>query len=361
MRSPGLNMRNIRHNMLFWAVIVVVAWVLNSCDNKDLCLEHRDHALRYRVDFRTDWSREWQYPTENGIDWQGEWSDYGFGVGYDDLRPTRPSGVRAQVYTDGHNNENSNIPADGGIVNMPPGEHQILFYNNDTEYIVFNNINTSAQATATTRSRSRATYIGNSTLTDKSEENTVNPPDFLYGHYIDGYTAEKSQEPPVVDITMKPLVFRYLVRYRFDHGLNYVALCRGALAGMAASVYLTDGHTGSDAATVLYDCEVKPWGIEAIVNTFGVPDYPNPDYSRASGSFGLNLEVKLVNGLMLNFDFDVTDQIVRQPRGGVIEVGSIDIPDELVQSNGGGAFDVGVDGWGEFEDIIIDFGNNKDN
>jgi len=346
--------------MLFTAVLAVVASGLTSCDNKELCFDHWDHALRYSVDYRTDWSREWQYPSEGGIDWQAGWSAYGFGIGYDDLRPTKPYGVRAQVYTDGRNNENSNIPADGGIVNMTPGEHQILFYNNDTEYIVFNDINSSAQATATTRSRSRATYIGNSTLTDKEEENTVNPPDFLYGHYIDSYTAEKVQVAPVVNVTMKPLVFRYLVRYHFDHGLNHVALGRGALAGMAASVYLTDGHTGNDVATVLYDCEVKPWGIEAIVNTFGVPDYPNPDYSRASGSFGLNLEVKLVNGLMLNFDFDVTGQIVRQPRGGVIEVGGINIPDELVQNNGG-AFDVGVDDWGEYEDITIDLGkdNNK--
>jgi len=333
---------------------------LTACDNKDLCFDHWDHAARYSVDYRTDWSREWQYTDKDGIDWQTVWSDYGFGIAYDDMRPTKPTGVRVQVYTDGQNNELSNIPADGGIVNMTPGEHQILFYNNNTEYIVFNDLNSSARATATTRSRSRATYIGNSALDSKGDENTVNPPDFLYGHYIESYTAEKLQVPPVVSVTMKPLVFRYLVRYHFDHGLKYVGLGRGALAGMAESVYLTDGHTGSEEATVLYDCEVNPRGIEAIVNTFGVPNYPNPDYSRTSGIYGLNLEVKLTNGRILNFDFDVTDQVVRQPRGGVIEVGGINIPDE-VGKEGDGAFDVDVNGWGEYEDVIIDLGNKKNN
>jgi len=340
---------------LMAAILVGGASALTSCDHKDLCFDHWDHALRYSVDYHATWSREWQYPSEGGTDWQAEWPDFGFGIGYDDLRPPKPTGIRAQVYTDGHNNEISNIPADGGIVNMTPGEHQVLFYNNDTEYIVFNDITSLAQAKATTRSRSRATYIGNSMLESPEKENTVNPPDFLFGHYIDGYIAEKSQVPPVVDITMKPLVYRYLVRYHFDHGLQYVGLGRGALAGMAGSVYLTDGHTGSDAATVLYDCEVKPWGIEAVVNTFGVPNYPNPDYSRPSGTYGLNLEVRLKNGHMLNFDFDVTDQILRQPRGGVIEVGGINIPDELGKEDTG-SFDVNVGGWGEYEDVVIDFG-----
>ncbi len=337
------------------ACAAVCASSLSSCDHKELCFDHWDHASRYSVDCRIGWQRQWQYPSDGGADWQAGWQDYDFGMAYDDLLPPKPSGVRTQVYTDGHNNEHSNISADGGIVNMTPGEHQILFYNNDTEYIVFNDITSLAQATATTRSRSRSTYIGNSTVKPSQKENTVNPPDFLFGHFIESYRAEKSQVAPVVDITMKPLVFRYLIRYHFAHGLEYVGLGRGALAGMAGSVYLTDGHTGSDAATVLYDCELRPWGVEAVVNTFGVPNYPNPDYSRATGVYGLNLEVRLRNGRIKNFDFDVTDQINRQPRGGVIEIFGIVISDEEGKEDGG-SFNVDIDGWGEYNDIVIDFG-----
>jgi len=337
---------------------VVIVWGLTSCENKELCFDHWDHASRYSVDYRMNWRCDWQYASDGGVDWQADWNRYDFGMSYDALRPQNPSGVRAQVYVDGHDNEISNISADGGIVNMTPGEHQILFYNNDTEYIVFNDIHSSVQATATTRSRSRVTYIGNSALEKQPKENTVNPPDFLFGHYIDGYRVEKLQVAPIVEVTMKPLVYRYLVRYHFEYGVQYVGLGRGALAGMAGSVYLTDGHTGGDVVTVLYDCEVKPWGVEAVVNTFGVPNYPNPDYSRAGGSYGVNLEVRLTNGHMLNFDFDVTEQVVKQPRGGVIEVWGLRIPDELGKEDSG-SFDVNVGGWGEYEDVIIDLGKNK--
>jgi len=344
----------LRHSIMA-AFAVACASSLSSCDHKDLCYDHWDHSMRYSVDYRIDWQLQWQYPSDDGVDWKNDWLNHDFGMAYDDLLPPKPSGVRSQVYTDGQDNELSNIPADGGIVNMTPGEHQILFYNNDTEYILFNDMTSLAQASATTRSRSRSTYIGNKLMDSKKEENTVNPPDFLFGHFIDSYHAEKAQVAPVVDITMKPLVFRYLIRYHFVHGLEYVGLGRGALAGMAGSVYLTDGHTGSDAVTVLYDCTVKSWGVEAVVNTFGVPGYPNPDYSRASGIYGLNLEVRLKNGIILTYDFDVTDQIIRQPRGGVIEVGGINIPDDVGKEETG-SFDVGIDGWGDFDDIIIDFG-----
>jgi len=358
MKFSCLNMSNIRHDASLCGMLAIIASALASCNNKDLCDDHWEHALRYRVDYRIDWQLDWQYTYDGSIDWQKDWANYDFGMTYDALRPIKPEGVRAQVYTDGHDNEITNIPADGGIVNMTPGEHQILFYNNDTEYIVINDIHSSAQATATTRARSRATYIGNSALESHEKENTVNPPDFLFGHYIKCYHAEKSQTAPIVNVAMKPLVFRYLVRYHFDYGLQYVGLGRGALAGMAGSVYLTDGHTGNDVATVLYDCEVKPWGVEATVNTFGVPNYPNPDYSRADASYGLNLEVRLTNGHILSFDFDITEQIAKQPHGGVIEVGGIKIPDELGKEDSG-SFDVNVGGWGEYEDITIEFGNNK--
>jgi len=358
MASYGLSKSSVLRNVLILAACTASTAGLTSCDHKELCLDHWDHALRYSVDYHMDWQREWQYTYEGGTDWQALWNQYGFGFDYDDMRPQTPSGIRVQVYTDGHGNEVSNIPADGGVVNMTPGEHQVLFYNNDTEYIVFNDISSSVQATATTRSRSRATYIGNSMMNNQQSENTINPPDFLFGHYVKSYSAEKTQVAPAVNITMKPLVFRYIVRYRFSHGLKYVALGRGALAGMAASVYLTDGHTGSDVATVLYDCEIKPWGVEATVNTFGVPNYPNPEYTRAAGRFGVNLEVRLTNGRMLSFDFDITGQMLRQPRGGVIEVGGIDIPDELGKEDSG-TFDVDVGGWGDYEDVVIDFGNIK--
>ena len=109
---------------------------------------------------------------------------------YDALRPGTPGGLRVQVYnTDGTNNV-VNIAAEGDIVQMRPGEHSLLFYNNDTEYIVFDDMQYYSKARATTRTRSRSSYIGNSYMED-SEENTVNAPDMLYGDYMESNTAER--------------------------------------------------------------------------------------------------------------------------------------------------------------------------
>lgn len=153
---------------------------------------------------------------------------------------------------------------------------------------------------------------------------------------------------------MHPLVFKYLVRYEFSKGLEYVGLVRGALSGMAAAVYMHSGQTSKEAATLLYDCTLKEWGAQAIIRTFGVPDWPNALYqpTRGQRSYALNLEVRLKNGKIKNFDFDVTDQIEKQPQGGVIIVKGLEISDEDGWQGGSG-FDVKIDGWGEFKDIVI--------
>lgn len=189
---------------------------------------------------------------------------------------------------------------------------------------------------------------------DAKGEPTVTMPDMLYGNYNAKYTSERTTEMPVMNVTMHPMVFKYLVRYEFSKGLKYVSLVRGALSGMAASVYMNNGHTTTDAATLLYDCTLEPWGAQAIVTSFGVPDWPNSLYQPTRGprSYALNLEVRLKNGLIKSFDFDVTKQIEAQPQGGVIVVKGLEISDEEGKKGGSG-FDVSVEGWGDYEDIVI--------
>ena len=96
------------------------------------------------------------------------------------------------------------------------------------------------------------------------------------------------------------------------------------------------------------------YGARALVTTFGIPDFPNAKYpTRADGrKHALSLEVQMRNGKLINFDFDVTDQVLAQPHGGVIVVGGIVI-EESVGTSGSGAFDVEVNDWGEYEDIYL--------
>ncbi|WP_308230303.1 DUF5119 domain-containing protein [uncultured Prevotella sp.] len=341
-----------------WAASLVVATMtsLSSCDHKELCFDHNAHAPRFQLHVSANYQQEW----EVGKDGSPHWIDFPtwletYGMQYDDLRPLIPAGLRMHDFPKEGQSDMINMAAMGETVGLRPGEHQLLFYNNDTEYIVFDEMYSYASAKATTRTRTRSTYLGNPFNSQTgAKENTVNMPDMLYGNYNKSYTSVRTSEPPLMEVTMHPLVFKYLVRYEFSKGLEYVKLTRGALSGMAASVYLNSGYTSKETATLLYDCTMESWGAQAIITSFGVPDYPNGFYSttRAPHSNALNLEVRLKNGIIKTFNFDVTEQINNQPQGGVIVVSGIEISDEDGKQGSSG-FDVGVDGWGEFEDVVI--------
>lgn len=332
-------------------ILALAALALPSCEHKELCYNHRDHAHKYHIeviaDYRYDWEEFYGYR-----DWEASWpEDY---VSYDGLRPTKPGGLRVVNYDYDGGYDIHNISADGGVVNLYEGSNNVLFYNNDTEYILFSRQQEGNYATtrATTRTKTRSTYFG-SQYANEGEE-TITPPDMLFACFVEGYIPEKVLDPVPVEVTLQPLVFTYKVRYEFSEGLEYAAIARGALSGMASSVTLDNGNTSEEAATIIYDCEVTDYGVRAIVKTFGIPDFPNENYQTKTTArkHALNLEIMMKNGRMITFDFDVTDQVLAQPHGGVIVVDGIVI-EESQGTAGSGAFDVEVDDWGEYEDIYL--------
>ena len=329
-------------------MLLVLVLMVTSCDHKDLCYNHREHAHKYHIriaaDYRQDWEENYGYK-----DWSAFWPA-GY-IDYESLRPEAPKGLRVINYNENLESNTHNIGAYGGVVTLYEGPNDILFYNNDTEYIIFSRTDNGVTTRATTRTRTRATYLGNQYAMEG--EPTLTPPDMLYANYFEDYLAVKTVEPKDVYVTLQPLVYSYKIRYEFSEGLKYVALTRGALSGMAASVTLNTGETSEESATLLYDCEVTDYGARAIVNTFGVPAFPHPNYpTRAEYTHGLSLEVLMRNGKTVIFEFDVTDQVQQQPHGGVIVVSGIEVKAED-GSQGSGAFDVDVNDWGDYEDIYL--------
>lgn len=312
---------------------------------KELCYDHGLHGLNVRVEVQPTWECVWE--RDYGSGWKQTWPEE-FGCAYEELCPEEAEGIAAYVYAADGTASEYHLDGEGGHLPMSEGMHALLFYNDDTEYIVLNDLSSSATASATTRTRTRASF-----RELHAGERTVNEPDMLYGAWLERYEAVPSSEQDVLTVELRPLVYTYLVRYEFDHGQEHVALARGALAGMAGTVYLQDGRTDDTPVTVLYDCEVTDYGVEARVATFGVPGFADDYYTRADGAhYGLNLEVRLHNGVMRTFEFDVTTQLATQPRGGVITVDGIEVTDEEAASDSG--FQVDVGDWGEFEDIELE-------
>jgi hypothetical protein len=354
-----------------FTLALLLVLLLTACDHKELCYDHDSHAMSYsvRFNFQYDqvWHEDYSYYLDTAVDVDGGWVvdsiDY-----YDqvlpELTPQVPQGIRCLLYNADGERRTYNFGAQGGTLSMSKGEHQFLFFNNDSEYIVFTDEPEAAEITLTTRSRSRSTYQGSPYLdTGTRAENTVSPPDMLYFSYVDSYTATKaSLEPDTLDVPLRPLVCTYVVKCNFLRGGQYVVLARGALAGMAGSVRLYNGETiADDVATVLFDMEVHAAYAHAQVNTFGVPGYELDSNvynwaarTRVENTYGLNLELRLVNGDILTYDFDVTDQVALQPQGGVITIDGIEIDEPESVSNGSSSgFDVTVDGWGEYQDYTL--------
>lgn len=313
---------------------ICCAVLLSGC-RKDLCYDHDSHALSARANVRPTWECVWE--RDYGKGWHNSWPEE-FGCEYERFCPDPATGIAAFVYHEDGSRTEQHLPAEGGEVPMSEGTKNILLYNDDTQYIVFSDLDSWASASATTRTRTRSTYNR-----EHGNELTVNAPDILYGTWIESYKAIRTEEPVALPVTMRPLVYTYLIRYEFDSGLEYVALARGALSGMAGSVYLQDGHTGDEAVTVLYDCDLT---------AFGVPGFPGDHYvQRSDRRYGLNLEVRLLNGKIKTFEFDITEQLAQQPRGGVITVSGLEVSEQ--EAGGSAGFDAEVEGWGEFEDIEL--------
>ena len=329
-------------------VVLMLAVGITACEHKNLCIHHSEHAHRYHVNIIADYRYDWE-ECMGGINWQEEWPEHY--IPYDDLRPDDPSGLRVVNYNKEGDYNIHNIKAEGGVIMLYEGLNDLLFYNNDTEYIIFSRAGNGITTRATTRTRTRATYLGSEYANEG--EPTMSAPDMLYANFFENYLAEKVIEPADIEVTLQPLVFTYKVRYEFKSGLKYVAMARGALSGMAKEVLLNTGETSEEPATILYDCDVTDYGVRALVNSFGAPAFPHPNYpTRTENKHALNLEVVLRNGKMVTFDFDVTDQVKSQPHGGVIVVRDIEI-DEEVAVEGSGAFDVEVDDWGPYEDVEL--------
>jgi len=327
--------------------------LFSSC-RKDLCYNHfRSASVTFTWEYA--WERDY------GTHLRDTWDAAQYGVAYDALFPGMPEGVTLLIYDDSRSMPRTNyISVAGADINLGTEavHRSLLFYNNDTECVIISDVAELPSARATTTTRSRFTLLKIREL--HPDERTINAPDVLFASFISDLPDIGIHQTVALPVTMQPLVYTYMVRYEFEYGREHVALARGALAGMAEAVYLRDGVTSDESATILYDCDLTSCGATALVRTFGVPAFPDDYYGRTvqprkERIYTLNLEVRLTNGTLKEFNFDVSDQLAVQPRGGVISVSGIRVEDgENLSASG---FNVSVNDWGEQEDIVLPVGS----
>lgn len=339
----------LRPAVLITAAAALTA-MLTGC-RKELCYDHDLHGLNVRVHVNPEWEQIWMrwYGEEGGM-FGSIGQDSTFREFLESLVPEPGEGIASIAYHEAGTVHRRHLEAEGGMLHLQEGMHNILFYNNDTEYIVFTSIDSYAEARATTRTRTRASF---NELHPEAE--TVNEPDMLYGAWTESYEGILSSTADTLDIQLRPLVYTYVILFEVESGIELVHNARGALSGMAGTVYMQDGRTGSDRVSVLFDeaiVDTLNSTIIATVQTFGVPDfeYDTPLKSPTEEDiFAVSLEVALASGTYaFPDDFFISEQMHNQPRGGII---TVQVP--AIQADGGGMFEVDVDDWEDEEEIPL--------
>lgn len=333
-----------RHNTMATGLLAFT--LLTSCQRTELCYDHFP-TLTLGLAWEQEWERDY------GMNNAGNWDVALHGFAYDDIRPELPEWVNMVITRPDGTAHEKYLEPQGGKIDIGVGEGQsYLLYNGDTEYIMLHDMVslTDARVTATSRSRAGLSYINE----HHPDARSTNPPDVLYAAYVENAPEFKVHDHHLLDVMMQPLVFTYIIRYEFDYGLEHVSLARGAIGGMAESVYLSDGRTSEESSIILYDCDVKQYGCEAHVRSFGIPCFPDEYYGRAETSdrpYSLNLEILLRNGKTVEFNYDISDQMKKQPRGGVITVSGIRIEDQIGGTDSG--FNVDVTEWPDHDVIDL--------
>ena len=180
---------------------------------------------------------------------------------------------------------------------------------------------------------------------------------------LDGFVYDASRNVWVrqLDMILYPVTYIYLTQVIIHHNNGKITGVDGNanLSGMARTVNLNTGVTGDDPVTVHYyvrfkkNCDMKGESVDIAggrLLTFGMC---NLNASRADDSgtdnihHYMDLDMQFSNGTDSTFVFDVTDQVRKRYKGGVLTVeldaDTIKIPNR----KGGSGFDAVVK---DFED-----------
>lgn len=197
---------------------------------------------------------------------------------------------------------------------------------------------------------------------------------------LDGFSFDASRNCWVrrLDMELQPVTYIYLVQVILHHNnrdFRKVTATDGNanLSGMARSVNLNNGITGTDAITVNFNTRMKfdrkgknGETVDIIggkLLTFGMPNLnPHKLSTRAyteslskiaesdlNNRHYVDVNMQFYNGKDSTLVFDVTDQVRRLFRGGVITI-DLDMDKVPVPSRtGGSGFDAVVKDWEEKE------------
>ena len=151
------------------------------------------------------------------------------------------------------------------------------------------------------------------------------------------YDPENNVWVRMLDMSLEPITYIYLPQVILRHNNGRITLVPGVanLSGMARSTNLNTGVTGTDPIAVNFNMRLKndvEWEngervdiVGGRMMTFGICGQNANRVSRAEDSFDkehhyMDVMMQFYNGMDSTFVFDVTDQVRKRYKGGVITV-----------------------------------------
>ncbi|MBO5871379.1 MAG: DUF5119 domain-containing protein [Bacteroidaceae bacterium] len=382
-----------RHIAPLALVMMIFMTAFTGCERKPLYLAQRGtlnvdvsvYNIQLDLLWGVDWKTEWQYMWDESL--------------HGPLGYSEPSGVRANVFSLNESNERlnyttRNLPKSGGRVNLTTRQsYDMVFFNNDTEYILFYSDDANDYLYATTRSNAKTAYT--------RAYAHYNQPDQLFGTYLhdlyvtddpDAYTIhyDANGYPYYlynITASLTPYTFIYLCQVMLlnnnDEEGNRIIGCNGISAdGLAGGVDLFTRVTDSLNLVAITQEDVKPIQANrplrlpdgtqtegdifaARIMTWGIPGIDPLEKIMArtevqpQDSIEVGIGLTLRNGNVHSIQRNITELIKRKPAGGIITIviDAAEIPDSIIgeKPKPGGGFDASVDNWeNEIEaDIII--------
>jgi hypothetical protein len=166
------------------------------------------------------------------------------------------------------------------------------------------------------------------------------------------YDAERNVYVKKLDMILEPITYIYLTQVILHNNRGRVTSIDGSasLSGMARSTTLNTGRAGSDAITVDYrvrmknDCDKDGEKVDIIggrLLTFGICNLNANRITRSEEvpdpySHYMDVNMQFNNGMDSTLIFDVSSQVRKRYKGGVITI-ELDMDTVPIPSRGGGS------------------------
>lgn len=383
----------LRQVLCALCVTVPMVLALMSCEREPVLYLHHDNQVNFDfavIELSLDVYWDYNIGFNTSYDWRTDWY-----YGWDDednrifghLGYVMPTAFNIRRYYMGESGQDHHTQVESYHIegHSYTGEFRYGYW----DLLAWNEIGQAVQSVVIDETSSLDSVIASTNQTMNQARynprytHSFNQPEELFAGYeqnlnidknLKGFTYDSVRNVYVrrLNLQLEPRSYIYLTQIILHHNHGRVTGISGLsnLSGMARSTNLNTGVTGNDPVTVSYDVRMKR---DVTVNgeqvdiiggrlvTFGLCGLnPGAISTRSAPSTRANdrkrhlldVDMQFNNGTDSTLVFDVTEQIARRFRGGVI---TIDLDMDTVpipHRSGGSAFDAVVDDYDEEIHVI---------